>query len=211
MTHLITHIRYVTQAEFNPKGGILITENGVALREASVDDAAKDAARAVYLKRYLAGEMMRERERGGGKSGLLSLAIMGGGGGGCLTEQLVVVVGATVVMVVVRWRRQPNAEHAPLLIPDTRTHTPTTQPHRHPTNTPTKTNAAEVHKAIVHDDADVRGYFVWSLLDNFEWAHGFSKKFGLVHVDLASLERTPKMSAGWYAEVIRRNRLDMVN
>ena len=57
----------------------------------------------------------------------------------------------------------------------------------------------------------MRGYFVWSLLDNFEWAHGHTKKFGLVHVDLASLERTPKMSAEWYAEVIRRNRLDMVN
>src|SRR4029450_12154876 len=40
--------------------------------------------------------------------------------------------------------------------------------------------------------ADVRGYFAWSLLDNLEWSHGFSKRFGLVHVDFATLERTGK-------------------
>jgi len=37
----------------------------------------------------------------------------------------------------------------------------------------------QVHKALLHDDVDVRGYFVWSLLDNFEWGYGFQKKFGL--------------------------------
>ncbi|KIZ04141.1 hypothetical protein MNEG_3820 [Monoraphidium neglectum] len=67
----------------------------------------------------------------------------------------------------------------------------------------------EVHKAILNDDVDVRGYFVWSLLDNFEWGYGFTKKFGLHHVDLDTLERVPKLSARWYAEVTRRNRLDM--
>jgi beta-glucosidase len=55
---------------------------------------------------------------------------------------------------------------------------------------------------------DVRGYFVWSLLDNFEWADGYSKKFGLHHVDMRTLARTPKMSARWYGEVARRNRID---
>jgi len=50
---------------------------------------------------------------------------------------------------------------------------------------------------------DVRGYFVWSLLDNFEWAHGYSKRFGIVHVDFATQERTPKASARFYADVIR--------
>jgi beta-glucosidase len=45
---------------------------------------------------------------------------------------------------------------------------------------------------------DVRGYFVWSLLDNFEWADGYSKRFGLVHVDYATQRRTPKDSAHWY-------------
>jgi beta-glucosidase len=50
---------------------------------------------------------------------------------------------------------------------------------------------------------DVRGYFVWSLLDNFEWAHGYSQRFGIVHVDLATQARTPKASAGFYSEVAR--------
>ncbi|MCD0481018.1 family 1 glycosylhydrolase [Streptacidiphilus sp. ASG 303] len=53
------------------------------------------------------------------------------------------------------------------------------------------------------DGADVRGYFLWSLLDNFEWAYGYGKRFGIVHVDFASQRRTPKDSARWYAEVIR--------
>ncbi|MGW4893326.1 GH1 family beta-glucosidase [Kitasatospora sp. NPDC004240] len=51
--------------------------------------------------------------------------------------------------------------------------------------------------------ADVRGYFLWSLLDNFEWAYGYDKRFGAVHVDFATGRRTPKSSAHWYAEVAR--------
>lgn len=43
-----------------------------------------------------------------------------------------------------------------------------------------------------------------------QWGYGYTKKFGLHHVDFATLERVPKMSANWYAEVIRKNRLDMV-
>jgi beta-glucosidase len=49
---------------------------------------------------------------------------------------------------------------------------------------------------------DLRGYFAWSLLDNLEWSHGFSKRFGLCHVDYATQERTPKDSARFYARVI---------
>jgi beta-glucosidase len=49
---------------------------------------------------------------------------------------------------------------------------------------------------------DVRGYFVWSLLDNFEWAYGLSKRFGLIHVDYHTLRRTLKSSAHWYRQVI---------
>ena len=52
---------------------------------------------------------------------------------------------------------------------------------------------------------DLRGYYVWSLLDNYEWAEGFSKRFGIVHVDFATLQRTPKSSAHFYSEVVRSN------
>ncbi|MBO0869004.1 MAG: beta-glucosidase [Micromonosporaceae bacterium] len=54
--------------------------------------------------------------------------------------------------------------------------------------------------------ADVRGYFVWSLLDNFEWSEGFSKRFGLVHVDFATQARTPKSSYFWYRDLIAGTR-----
>ncbi len=50
---------------------------------------------------------------------------------------------------------------------------------------------------------DVRGYFVWSLLDNLEWSHGYSKRFGIVHVDFATQKRTPKASSRFYSEVAR--------
>jgi beta-glucosidase len=53
--------------------------------------------------------------------------------------------------------------------------------------------------------ADVRGYFVWSLLDNFEWALGYAKRFGIIHVDYETQKRTPKASARFYSEVIRTN------
>ncbi len=62
----------------------------------------------------------------------------------------------------------------------------------------------ELHKAIT-DGADVRGYFHWSILDNFEWAEGYTKRFGLVHVDYDTQVRTIKDSARWYAEVIASN------
>jgi beta-glucosidase len=65
---------------------------------------------------------------------------------------------------------------------------------------------AAVHEAIERG-ADVRGYFVWSLLDNFEWASGYDKRFGMVHVNFDTLERTPKDSARWYGKVIARNGL----
>ncbi|QDB80049.1 beta-glucosidase [Georgenia wutianyii] len=54
---------------------------------------------------------------------------------------------------------------------------------------------------------DVRGYTAWSLMDNFEWGYGYSKRFGIVRVDYETLERTPKDSALWYREVIRTGRL----
>ncbi|MEJ8635160.1 GH1 family beta-glucosidase [Streptomyces sp. MS2.AVA.5] len=65
---------------------------------------------------------------------------------------------------------------------------------------------AAVHRAIA-DGADVRGYFLWSLLDNFEWSYGYSKRFGAVYVDYETQVRTPKSSARWYAEVARTGAL----
>jgi len=56
--------------------------------------------------------------------------------------------------------------------------------------------------------ADLRGYMVWSFLDNFEWAEGYSKRFGLVFVDYGTQRRVPKASARWYSEVIGRNGLE---
>ena len=50
------------------------------------------------------------------------------------------------------------------------------------------------------------GYFVWSLLDNFEWAHGYSKRFGIVYVDYPTLERVPKASYHWYRDFIAASR-----
>jgi beta-glucosidase len=54
---------------------------------------------------------------------------------------------------------------------------------------------------------DVRGYYQWSLMDNFEWALGFDKRFGLIHVDFDTLQRTPRDSARWYQQVIKDNAL----
>jgi beta-glucosidase len=67
-----------------------------------------------------------------------------------------------------------------------------------------RTHLQAVRQAI-EQGADVRGYCAWSLLDNLEWAHGYSKRFGLIHVDFESLKRTPKASAKYYAEVIARH------
>jgi beta-glucosidase len=55
--------------------------------------------------------------------------------------------------------------------------------------------------------ANVRGYFVWSFLDNFEWAEGYAPRFGLVYVDYETQARVPKDSAHWYRDVIARNGL----
>ncbi|GIG61251.1 beta-glucosidase [Longispora fulva] len=63
------------------------------------------------------------------------------------------------------------------------------------------------HEAISRG-VDLRGYLVWSLLDNFEWAEGYRKRFGIVHVDYDTQRREPKDSALWYRDVIRRNGLE---
>ena len=69
-----------------------------------------------------------------------------------------------------------------------------------------RSHLTAVHRAI-NEGADVRGYFAWSLLDNFEWTFGYSKRFGLIHVDFETQVRTPKKSASWYRDLIERNAL----
>ncbi|MDP8243223.1 MAG: GH1 family beta-glucosidase [Candidatus Hinthialibacter antarcticus] len=62
----------------------------------------------------------------------------------------------------------------------------------------------ECHAAI-EKGVNLKGYFVWSLMDNFEWALGYSKRFGMIHIDYNTLARTPKASAEWYRKVIQNN------
>src|SRR5215203_217376 len=62
------------------------------------------------------------------------------------------------------------------------------------------------HEAVAQG-VDLRGYMVWSFLDNFEWAEGYSKRFGLVFVEYGTQRRVPKSSARWYSEAIQRNGL----
>jgi beta-glucosidase len=64
----------------------------------------------------------------------------------------------------------------------------------------------EAVRAAIAQGADVRGYFAWSLMDNWEWAEGFTKRFGLVHVDFATQVRTPRTSYSWYRDFIAASR-----
>jgi beta-glucosidase/6-phospho-beta-glucosidase/beta-galactosidase len=107
------------QREYNPPGGILVTENGIAVSEPSLQTALADTSRQTYYKDYI----------------------------------------------------------------------------------------SELHKAIVEDKVNVKGYFLWSLMDNFEWAYGYTKRFGLYYVDYATQKRTPKPAAKWYTKLITSNRI----
>jgi beta-glucosidase len=71
---------------------------------------------------------------------------------------------------------------------------------------PSRISYLERHLGALRDAISegipVRGYFLWSLLDNFEWAFGFSRRFGIVYVDFDTLERVPKDSFLWYRDLI---------
>jgi beta-glucosidase len=67
-----------------------------------------------------------------------------------------------------------------------------------------RNHITHLHRAVT-EGYPVKGYFLWSLVDNFEWADGYSKRFGIHYVDFKTLKRTPKLSAEWYREVIARN------
>ncbi|MGH6678025.1 MAG: GH1 family beta-glucosidase [Bradyrhizobium sp.] len=67
---------------------------------------------------------------------------------------------------------------------------------------------AQLQRAVA-EGAPVRGYFLWTLMDNFEWIYGYGKRFGLYRVDFDSLARTPKLSAAFYRNVMARNAVDV--
>ena len=62
-------------------------------------------------------------------------------------------------------------------------------------------------RLAMQDGVDVRGYFVWSLLDNFEWGYGYTKRFGIVRVDYETQQRMVKESGEWYRGVIASNQV----
>ncbi|MBR9919499.1 MAG: beta-glucosidase [Bacteroidetes bacterium] len=64
-------------------------------------------------------------------------------------------------------------------------------------------------RTAISNGANVKGYFAWSFMDNFEWVFGYSRRFGMHYVDFETLERIPKSSAKWYARVIAKNSLDV--
>ena len=57
----------------------------------------------------------------------------------------------------------------------------------------------------IQEGANIKGYLYWSLIDNYEWAHGFGPRFGLIEVNYETLERIPRLSAKFYSDIIRRN------
>ncbi|PIX47163.1 MAG: hypothetical protein COZ54_01965 [Anaerolineae bacterium CG_4_8_14_3_um_filter_59_70] len=71
-----------------------------------------------------------------------------------------------------------------------------------------KNHIAQVQRAI-SDGVPVKGYFHWSLMDNFEWALGYGQRFGLVYVDFETQKRTIKDSGKWFADVIRENGFEL--
>jgi beta-glucosidase len=66
-----------------------------------------------------------------------------------------------------------------------------------------RAHLAAARRALA-DGVRLRGYFAWSLLDNFEWAEGYGRRFGIVRVDFKTLQRTPKASFAFFADAIRR-------
>ena len=67
-----------------------------------------------------------------------------------------------------------------------------------------RNHLTKLHRAV-KEDYPVKGYFLWSLMDNFEWADGYSKRFGIHYVDFKTLKRNPKLSAQWYKQTIAAN------
>ena len=106
-------------------------------------------------------------------------------------------------------RLRDEYEIPPLYITENGAAYPDTRSNGH-VDDPERKSYIERHiAAIGHalaDGVSVHGYFVWSLLDNFEWSRGYSQRFGIVYVDFETLERVPKASYEWYREFIAAHR-----
>ena len=100
--------------------------------------------------------------------------------------------------------RRPRST-SPRTVPLSATSAATTAACTIPSGPPTSSRTSPRSRARSRDGAPVKGYFVWSLLDNFEWQHGYSKRFGIVYVDYPTLERVPKDSFYWYRDFIASN------
>ena len=113
--------------------------------------------------------------------------------------------------------RRVDAEYAPAVVYVTENGASYADVRRHDgtVRDPERIGYLERHVAAigraVDDGVPVQGYFVWSLLDNFEWAHGYSRRFGIVYVDYTTLERVPKASYEWYRQLIDEQRNGHVN
>jgi beta-glucosidase len=107
-------------------------------------------------------------------------------------------------------RLQDEAQGLPLVVTENGSAWPDEVSGDGAVHDPERTDYLLRHLAAVTDaveaGADVRGYFAWSLLDNYEWARGYAQRFGLVHVDYATQRRTLKDSARVYADILRRHR-----
>jgi len=104
-------------------------------------------------------------------------------------------------------RLKEDYGNPPLYVTENGAAFPDPEPREGSVADPNRVAYLRAHLEAVRDalgqGVDLRGYFAWSLLDNFEWAYGFTKRFGLVHVDYVTQARTPKASARFYTEVIR--------
>ena len=69
-----------------------------------------------------------------------------------------------------------------------------------------RNNLTQLQRAVA-DGVPVNGYFLWSMMDNFEWSAGFGNRFGIVYVDFDTQKRTPKQSASFFREVAAQNRV----
>ena len=87
--------------------------------------------------------------------------------------------------------------------------------HRDPLNDRERIDYLDAHihevSRAMSDGFDVRGYFLWSLMDNFEWAEGYQKRFGLIHIDYQTLQRSPRSSYYWYRDLVSAFRLRLTS